>query len=263
MQSAIFITMFKEPITAWLNSSIIGRAHKNGILQSKVISILEQVSFDHHQVDDTPYGGGPGELMKINIIAPLIEHALSLNNNIARSQKRVILLDPAGRVFNQEHASRLAGFQELILICGRYEGIDARIHHYVDEAISLGDFILSSGDLAAMAIFDATARMIKGVLGNEASTEQESHAHGRLEASNYTRPKEYLGHEVPLVYYSGHHHHINQAKTCESIYRTLKIRPDLLEKYPLNDEEKALFLSVKNPSYPWLKHDIKNPDKLQ
>lgn len=252
MLHAVFIAMFKEPISSWLKSSIIGRAHQHGLLSSKVISLLEEVVYNHHALDDKPYGGGPGELLKIDVIAPVLNQTLTMRDDIERSQKRVILLDPAGVVFNQEHARRLANYQELIFICGRYEGIDARIYHYVDESLSLGDFVLSSGDIAAMAIFDAIARMIKGVL-NEASLTQESHNQGRLEASSYTRPLTYLGHEVPLLYQSGHHEHIKIAKACESAYRTLKVRPDLLDKHPLSESEKALLSSLKDPHYPWMK----------
>ena len=252
---ATFITMFKEPIRSWLDSSIIGRAHKKGILTSEVVSILEEVSFDHHAVDDTPYGGGPGELMRIDIIEPLIKKTLAHNPTLPRSQKRVLLMDPAGVPFTQEHARRLAGYGELIFIAGRYEGIDARIHHYVDEALSVGDFVLSGGDIAAMAMCDATVRMIEGVLGNSQSAILESHYNGRLEASHYTRPKTYEGHEVPDVYCGGHHHEINKALARESIYRTSVVRPDLLEKYPPDEVERAVLdsLNATRPTYPWMK----------
>lgn len=216
---------------------------------------MEHVAFNHHAADDTPYGGGPGELLRIDVIEPLIRKALEKNTNTPRQKKRVILMDPAGEVFSQQHAQRLAGFDELIFVCGRYEGIDARIHYYVDEAVSLGDFVLSSGDLAALAIFDATARMIDGVLGNRQSIVQESHAQGRLEASLYTRPKSYDGFLVPEVYCAGHHQEIKKAQAQESVIRTQLIRPDLLEKYPLSGQEQLMLHKAleKKVCFPWMK----------
>jgi tRNA (guanine37-N1)-methyltransferase len=250
-----FITSFKEPLTTWLNSSIIGRAHQNNILDTAVISILEKLSFDHHAIDDTPYGGGPGELMKIDILGPMIKTALSTHEQIPRAQKRVLLMDPAGLVFTQEKAYDLSTYQELIFISGRYEGIDARIHYYVDEALSIGDFVLSSGDLAAMAIFDATARFVDGVLGNNRSHLNESHQAGRLENSLYTRPRSYDGYHVPDVFCRGNHKEIKQAQELESIIKTKSLRPDLLQKYPLEKDELSLLKEAQNLAcnYPWMK----------
>ncbi len=252
---ATFIAMFEEPIKSWLDSSIIGRARQKNILETNILSILDSVSGNHHKVDDTPYGGGPGELMRIDIIEPLISKALLMNETLERTKKRVILLDPAGQPFSQKEAKRLAEYEELIFVCGRYEGIDARVHHYVDEAISLGDFVLSGGDLAAMAIFDATARMIPGVLGNAQSIEHESHYDGRLESSNYTRPNEYQGHKVPLVYQNGNHQSIAEARTRESLLKTAQLRPDLIRAKPLNNHEIHLLMSPSSDeSYPWQKN---------
>lgn len=244
--------MFDEPITTVVNSSIIGRAVQSTILSIHVESILSSVA-NHHEIDDTPYGGGPGELMKISVIAPLITKSLARHEHIPRTKKRVLLMDPAGSVFSQADAKRLSTYDELIFVCGRYEGIDARVHNYVDEAISLGDFVLSCGDLAAVAIFDATARMVEGVLGNLESTLHESHVAGRLESSHYTRPKIYDGYEVPAVFQSGNHHAIEQERLRESLQKTRTLRPDLLEKYPLTNVEHAL-LSLDVPTeFPWKK----------
>ena len=248
---ATFITMFREPLAAWLSSSIVGRAHQRGILQSQVLSILESVSFNHHAVDDTPYGGGPGELMKIDVIAPLVESALALNGERSRKNKRVLLMDPAGALFNHNHAKRLAQYEELIFVCGRYEGIDARIYHFVDEAISIGDYVLSCGDLAAMAIFDATSRLIEGVLGNSQSSVLESHLAGRLESSQYTRPPVYRSYLVPEVLQNGNHQAIMKARLQESIYKTHALRPDLIDSYPLTDDERAALIAARQQSYPW------------
>lgn len=252
--SATFITMFKEPMLLWLNSSLMAKAQQKKLISTHVISILEHVGFDHHAVDDTPYGGGPGELMKIDVAVSLIRKALAINEDIPRDQKRVILMDPAGRTFDQNEAKRLSLYQELIFLSGRYEGIDARVHHYVDEALSLGDFVLSSGDMAALTIFDATARMVEGFLGNSASIESESHFDGRLEASLYTRPKSFEGHEVPEVFQSGHHQAIKKAQLQESLQKTAKLRPDLLEKYPFSSEEQKVFEPAKT-IFPWNKYE--------
>jgi tRNA (guanine37-N1)-methyltransferase len=252
---ATFITMFEQPIKAWLDSSIIARARQKAILDTHIESILDSVGGNHHKVDDTPYGGGPGELMRIDVIEPLISQALARHPTIERQAKRVILLDPAGKPFDQAGAKRLARYQELIFVCGRYEGIDARIHHYVDEAISVGDFVLSSGDVAAMVVFDSTARMIEGVLGNLSSIEHESHFHGRLESSHYTRPIKYQGHLVPQVYQGGNHKEIEIARERESIVKTAQLRPDLVKIKPLSDHEIKLLMNSEQPDiYPWQKN---------
>lgn len=253
--SAIFITMFKEPLLLWLESSLMGKARQKNLIKTEVISILEHMNFDHHAVDDTPYGGGPGELMKISVAHSLINKALDMNKDLAREKKRVIFLDPSGRTFDQDTAKRLAQYDELIFLSGRYEGIDARVHHYVDEAISLGDFVLSSGDMAALTIFDATARMVDGFLGNAQSIDSESHINGRLEASLYTRPKSYDGHDVPLVFQSGNHKEIEKARALESLKKTLKLRPDLAKKYPFSLDEQKLFSKALKNSYPWEKYE--------
>jgi tRNA (guanine37-N1)-methyltransferase len=251
---ATFITMAKEPLTTWLLNSILGRAEKSGFLCTHVEAILESV-LSHHQVDDTPYGGGPGELMKIDIIAPLIDKALLRSPARDRKKKRVLLMDPAGVPFNQSHAERLSSYAELIFVSGRYEGIDARVYHYIDEAISLGDFVLSSGDVAAMAIFDATARLKEGVLGNKDSVLDESHNNGRLEGSHYTRPLNYEGHVVPSVLMSGNHALIKKARLHESLVKTGRLRPDLFAKHPLSPGEIELLQSFENDdmNYPWQK----------
>lgn len=252
---ATFIAMFNEPINSYLNSSIIARAHKQKLLQTKVESIFDFVGQNHHKVDDTPYGGGAGELIRIDVIAPLLQKVLQDNPEIERSRKRVILLDPGAKVFKQAHAKSLAQYDELIFICGRYEGIDARIHHYVDEVFSLGDFVLSAGDLAAMAVFDATVRMIPGVLGNFSSIEQESYEHARLEYSQYTRPAEYEGLKVPEFLQQGNHAVIEDLRTLEAFYKTKRFRPDLLIENPPTEKENSLLQKYQQEKkYIWCKN---------
>jgi tRNA (guanine37-N1)-methyltransferase len=249
---ATFLSMVKDPLSAWLNTSIMGRAQRNEVLSTSIISILENRS--HHEVDDTPYGGGAGELMRIDVIAPLINQALEQHPEVSRSQKRVILMDPAGKKFTQEHAQRLANYSELIFVCGRFEGIDARVYYYIDEALSLGDFVISCGELAALSIFDATARLVSGVLGNNKSLECESHIAGRLESSNYTRPADFEGLKVPEVLKNGNHQLISRARQEESLYKTATLRPDLIEKFPLSPHEENILRQSVPTSYPWQKN---------
>lgn len=251
---ATFIAMFHEPINSYLQTSIIKQAIDNKVIVPNIISILESVNHNHHQIDDTPYGGGAGQLIKIDIIEPLIKKALSLTN-LHREQKRVVLLDPAGKPFNQKEAQRLSTYDEIIFICPRYEGIDARIHYFIDEAISLGDFILSNGDIAALSMFDAIARLKPQVLGNQVSLQEESYNNYRLESSQYTRPKVFMGHEVPKVLQSGDHQSIAQYKLLESLMKTMTLRPDLLQNCSINQAEEN-FLSTlfkQNKTYPWKK----------
>lgn len=251
---ATFLSMVKEPVKAWLDASIMGRAQQSKIIEVEILSILDNVK-NHHEVDDTPYGGGPGELMRIDVIAPLIRQALARRPEVMRAQKRVLLMDPGGTPFNQAHAKRLSSFDELIFVCGRFEGIDARVHHYVDEVFSLGDFVISCGELAALTIFDATARLLMGFLGNAQSIQHESHIAGRLESSHYTRPLEYEGLKVPSVLHSGHHKNIAECRQLESVIKTQKLRPDLLEHYPLSQEEKSLLSQADRALiYPWQKN---------
>jgi len=253
--TATFITMFKQPVASWLDSSIIARAQEQGVLKCYVESVLESLAFDHHAADDTPYGGGPGELMKIDVIAPLIHQVLGRNQKLHRDKKRVLLMDPGGLPFSQAHAKRLLHFDELIFVCGRYEGIDARIHHYVDEAISIGDYVLSSGDLAAMVIFDSVARMTEGVLGNYESCRLESHSDGRLESSQYTRPSVFQGFLVPEIFQNGNHQAIAKERLKEAAYKTKSLRPDLLLQFPLTTEEMEAVTELEQAalSYPWMK----------
>lgn len=236
---ATFIAMFNEPINTYLKTSIIKHAIDKNVITSNIISILEHVNNNHHKIDDAPYGGGAGQVIRIDIIEPLIEFALKTNLE-PRETKRVILLDPTGITFNQSHAARLSNYEELIFVCARYEGIDARIDNFVDEKISLGDFVMSNGDLAALSIFDAVVRLKPKVLGNSMSLSHESHNNGRLESSNYTRPENYKGFKVPKILQSGNHEEINNYKIMDSLSKTLQLRPDLLINNPLSPIEKKL-----------------------
>lgn len=252
MKRFAFVTLFKEPLKVFLQSSLMGRAQTNGQIDIKFISLLDHVNNDHHKLDDKPYGGGCGELLRVDILVKALEDFIK---DSALNNPRILLMDPAGKRFDQKAAKRLSGYEEIIFICGRYEGIDARIYHFVDEALSLGDFVLSNGDIAAVAMADSIARFLPNFLHNEGSLLEESHEQGRLEASQYTRPENFRGLKVPDVFKSGHHQNISIEKKIESIKKTDLIRPDLIKKFPLSFMEKNI-LSKKSStqkSYPWQK----------
>lgn len=189
-------------------------------------------------VDDEPYGGGQGMLLRAQPIYDTID-------KIDANNPRVILLDPAGKTFNQSYAEELAQEDELIFICGHYEGYDERIKQLVTDEISLGDFVLTGGELAAMTMVDATVRLIPNVIGKEASHQDDSFSSGLLEYPQYTRPYDFRGMTVPDVLMSGHHENIRRWRLEESLRKTYLRRPDLLEKYPLNQEESDLLAKIK------------------
>lgn len=220
-----------------LESSIVGKAVEKGLLDITCHNFRENAEKARH-VDDEPYGGGQGMLLRVQPIFDTIEKINSKN-------PRVILLDPAGKTFNQAYAEELAQEDELIFICGHYEGYDERIKQLVTDEISLGDFVLTGGELAAMTMVDATVRLIPNVIGKEASHKEDSFSSGLLEYPQYTRPYDFRGMKVPDVLMSGHHENIRRWRLEESLRKTYLRRPDLLEKYPLNQEENDLLAKIK------------------
>ena len=225
------LTLFPEAVEGYLDASILGRARKGGLVTVKVTNIRD-FALDRHQVaDDRPYGGGDGMLMKPEPLAAAIRQALP---------GRVLLTSPRGVPFDQAEAGRLAGMERVILVCGRYEGVDQRvIDLLVDQEISLGDYVLTGGELAALAVIDATVRLIPGVLGGELSSAQDSFSRGLLEHPHYTRPREFEGLAVPEVLLSGDHERIRRWRGRESVRVTLDNRPELLEKLDLTAEERG------------------------
>jgi len=215
------LTLHPELVRGPLTTSILGRAAEAGHVAIDIHDLREFGRGRYKQVDDTPYGGGAGMVMKIDVVAEAVE-------SVAPEGARVIHLSPAGKPFTQADARRLAACEHLVFVCGHYEGIDARIEHLVDEEISLGDFVLTGGELAACAVVDAVARLQPGVLGNSASPEDESFADGLLEYPQYTRPREWRGHEVPEILLSGHHANIAKWRHDAALARTKARRPDLL-----------------------------------
>ena len=230
------LTLFPE-MFAPLEHSIVGKAKEKGLLDIRYHNFRENAEKARH-VDDEPYGGGQGMLLRAQPIFDTIE-------KIDAKNPRVILLDPAGRRFDQAFAEELAKEEELIFICGHYEGYDERIKTLVTDEVSLGDFVLTGGELAAMTMVDATVRLIPEVIGKEASHQDDSFSSGLLEYPQYTRPYDFRGMTVPDVLMSGHHENIRKWRLYESLKKTFQRRPDLLENYAFSDEEKAILDQIK------------------
>lgn len=229
------VSLFPELVTAFFAHSIIGRARAAGILDLAVTNPRDFSTDKHHHVDDTPYGGGSGMLMQAAPVYAAVEHILPERT----AATRVILTAPTGTPFTQETAKRLATYERLVLICGHYEGIDQRVEDgLTDETISIGDYVLTGGELPAMIITDAVARMIPGVLGAADSAGEDSFYTGLLEYPQYTKPAVFRGREVPEVLLSGHHANIAAWRRHESIRRTWQRRPDLLARVNLTDDER-------------------------
>ncbi|MDR3019857.1 MAG: tRNA (guanosine(37)-N1)-methyltransferase TrmD [Treponema sp.] len=224
------LTLFPEITNAFFANSIMAKAIKRGIIEYRAVNIRDFAYDKHKTCDDAPYGGGPGMLMLPEPLGLAIKSVLPDENQTQESKKpRVIYLSPSGRLFNQEIARELAVEQELILICGRYEGIDQRIiDRYVDDEISVGDYVLSSGEVAALAVIDATYRLVDSVICAESLTE-ESFSDGLLEYPQYTRPENYDRIKVPEVLLSGHHEQIRLWRLEKRVEKTLQQRPDLIQ----------------------------------
>lgn len=229
------LTLFVDMISDGLSHGVTGRAIERGLVELGVHDIRQWSTNKHRNVDDAPYGGGPGMVMGPQAIVAALDALGS-----ERAVSRTILLSPSGRRFDQERARELAALPEaVVLVCGRYEGVDARVaDHFCDEELSLGDFVLSGGEVAAMAVIDAVARLIPGVLGNEDSPLEESLEGHLLEYPQYTRPREFRGHEVPDVLLSGNHAEIARWRREQAVQRTAERRPDLLERQALDKNGK-------------------------
>ncbi|EOZ1612300.1 tRNA (guanosine(37)-N1)-methyltransferase TrmD [Streptococcus pyogenes] len=230
------LTLFPE-MFAPLEHSIVGKAKEKGLLDIHYHNFRDYAEKARH-VDDEPYGGGQGMLLRAQPIFDTIEQ-------IEAKKPRIILLDPAGKPFTQAYAEELALEEELIFICGHYEGYDERIKTLVTDEISVGDFVLTGGELAAMTMVDATVRLIPQVLGKESSHQDDSFSSGLLEYPQYTRPYDYRGMTVPDVLMSGHHERIRLWRLEESLRKTYLRRPDLLERYDFSEEERKLLDKIK------------------
>ncbi len=221
------LTIFPEMFGPILNESIIKRAQEKGIVQIEVYDLRDFSHDLHKKVDDRPFGGGPGMLLKPEPIFRAVE-AILKNVHPSKAKQRTILLSPQGKKLDQNLAKKISQFKHLILICGRYEGVDERVRQsLVDLEVSIGDYILSGGELPAMVLIDSIVRLIPNVLGNEDSDKQETFSYNLLEHPQYTRPALYRGMKVPEILLSGKHKQIQQWRQRESVKRTAKLRPDL------------------------------------
>lgn len=228
------LSLFPDMVQNGLSQSIIGKAIDRELVDLEVTDFRDFSVNKHHSVDDTPYGGGAGMLLRPQ---PIFE-AMDQVNAKNPGPKRVILLDPAGVTFNQKVAEEFAQEDHLVFICGHYEGYDERIRSLVTDEVSLGDFVLTGGELGAMVMIDAIARLIPGVLGNQQSAITDSFSTGLLEHPQYTRPPEYRGMQVPAVLMNGNHKLINEWREKMSLKRTFERRPDLLEKLTLTKDQR-------------------------
>lgn len=227
------LTIFPEMFDAFWGYSIIKRAIDRNLISASAVNIRDFAEGKHRITDDRPYGGGSGMVMKPE---PLVEAIRSVKKK--SPSLRTILLTPQGRCFRQETAQELAELEGLILVCGRYEGVDERVcHGIIDDEISIGDYVLTGGELAAMIIMDAVVRLIPGVLGGADSAEKDSFADRLLEHAHYTRPRTFEGEDVPEILLSGNHRQIEQWRLEESLIRTFLKRPDLLKDRPMRQQE--------------------------
>ncbi len=240
------LTLFPEMFQVPFGVSIIKRAVDNGLVTIKVHNIRDYTHDKHHTVDDCTYGGGPGMVMKPAPIFEAVEAVRSeISNETEVSRLPVILLSPQGRLFSQQVAQELSRYSHMVLICGHYEGVDERVHeHLITDEISIGDYVLTGGELPAMVVIDAVLRLVPGVLGSEESPLDDSHASGLLEYPQYTRPPVYRGWAVPEVLLSGDHARIARWRREQVVRRTLERRPDLLEKAELSSEERQMVESL-------------------
>jgi len=237
------LTLFPEMLAA-LGESIIGRAINKGIIETEYINIRDFSTDKHRRVDDYPYGAGGGMVMQPQPIYDAYK-------SVAGERKpHVIYMSPQGKTLTQNKARELAKYEHLVILCGHYEGVDERIlEEIVDEEVSIGDYVLTGGELPAMVVIDCVSRMIEGVLDSEETASVESHYNGLLEYPQYTRPPHFMGREVPEILLSGHHANIKKWRREQSILRTAKKRPDLIEKADLSEKEKL-----------WLENELKGTE---
>ena len=223
------ITLFPEICRAPLNESMMKRAQESGALDLHIHNLRAWTSDKHHVVDDAPFGGGQGMVMKPEPIFAAVEDLRNQTSNIKNQTSKVILMSPTGRRFDQRMAEQLSHESNLIVVCGHYEGVDHRVvDHLIDEEISIGDYVLTNGGIAAVILVDAVVRLIPGVLGDEQSAHDDSFREGLLEAPQYTRPAEFRGWKVPEILLSGNHGEIAAWRKEQAKKRTRKNRPDLL-----------------------------------
>ena len=230
------LTLFPDMFTP-LTTSMLGRGLEDGRWQLNLVNFRDFTTDVHHHVDDSPYGGGAGMVLQIMPIKKALDSV--------RNKGKVIITAPQGRTFNQKMAQEWSQAENLTFICGHYEGFDQRIYDLADEIVSIGDYVLTGGELPTMSMIDATVRLIPGILGNDASPVEESFAHGLLEYPQYTRPEDFEGKKVPEVLTSGNHQKIEEWRHKEALRATYLYRPDLLKNYTLSKEEEKILAQIK------------------
>lgn len=231
------LSLFPEMFVSPFESSIVKRARGKGIVNINLVNLRDFARDRHQQVDDYPYGGGAGMVMKADVIMRAVQA-------VRKEHSQVIYLSPRGRQLSQALVRELAVESHLVLLCGHYEGIDERAYTVIDQEISIGDYILTGGEIPAMVITDAVIRLLPGALGAEESSEEESFAGGLLEYPHYTRPREVEGLKVPEVLLSGHHQNIERWRKKQALKRTLLQRPDLLLEHNFDEEERQLLMEI-------------------
>lgn len=236
------LTLFPRMFEGPMGESIIGKAREKGMLELNVSNFRDYSDNKHQTVDDYPYGGGAGMLLKVQ---PIFDNLQAIDSQHPETKKRIILLDPAGKPFNQKLAEEFSQEEHLIFICGHYEGYDERIRSLVTDEVSLGDYVLTGGELGAMVMIDATVRLIPEVLGNKLSAVGDSHSTGLLEHPQYTRPAVFNGMEVPNVLTNGNHRLIEEWQLKESLRRTYLRRPDMLTQIELTKEMNRFLEEIK------------------
>jgi tRNA (guanine37-N1)-methyltransferase len=236
------VTIFPRMVEAGLAEGVISRGVERGLLDIKIHDLREYTVDRHRSVDDVPYGGGPGMVMKPEPLARAVEDIRARRGD----PDTVVLLSPQGRRFTQGEAARMSALRHVALLCGRYEGMDERIRTLVaTEELSIGDYVLSGGELPALVIVDAISRLVPGVVGDTRSVEEDSFSRGLLDYPHYTRPSEFSGAKVPEVLMSGHHEQVRRWRKKTAIQRTLERRPELLDTAAMDDEERALLDEIR------------------
>ncbi len=226
------LTLFPEFFRSPLGQSMLQQAQNRGAAEFRVLNLRDYTTDRHQVTDDRPYGGGPGMVMQI---APLVAAIRAARGE--DPQVRILLLSPQGPIFTQDRAGELAALPHLLLICGHYEGVDERLKYYIDGMLSIGDYILTGGEIPALAVLDAVTRLLPGVLGGEGAAAEDSFQTGLLEYPHYTRPQDFEGHRVPQVLLEGDHRRIREWRRQQALLRTRACRPDLLAKAPLAPED--------------------------
>jgi tRNA (guanine37-N1)-methyltransferase len=239
------VTIFPAMFDAVVAGGVTGRARDKGVYQLVAWNPRDFAQNAYRTVDDRPYGGGPGMVMMAEPLGRALAAARQRQQSAGVAKPRVIHLTPQGRLMNHEVVMELAGQQGMILLAGRYEGVDERLMRHIDDEISIGDYVLSGGELAAMVLIDCIVRQLPGVLGDADSASQDSFVNGLLDCPHYTRPEEYEGQQVPAVLLSGNHADINRWRLKQALGRTWQRRPDLLARRMLSDEERKLLEEFK------------------